>query len=284
MDLIDWVRRHGGIAHRADAAAHGFSPSRVRAEIRRGALLRVNASWIGLDDAPPDLLTAARAGGRLTCVSLARRRGWWVPEGAEDRVHVHVHPNARRPLGDVRTHWAAPIVPLGPRRLEASVEDALAHASRCFFEEDALSIWESAIRIERIDIESLRQVHWPDPRTRRYARLVRGSSDSGLETLVVVRLSHWGVPIRQQVRIAGHDVDILIGTHLVLQIDGFAHHSGRADRLRDVRHDAELQQRGYTVLRFTYEQVMRQWEEVERTVARAIARGLHLSPAMRSGR
>lgn len=34
---------------------------------------------------------------------------------------------------------------------------------------------------------------------------------------------------------------------------------------------------GYTVLRFTYSQVMHDWPMVERTIARAIATGKHLA-------
>jgi len=108
-----------------------------------------------------------------------------------------------------------------------------------------------------------------------------GLSDSGLETIVVVRLSGWGVPLRQQVQLAGHRVDIVIGSHLVVQIDGYAHHSSSAQRGSDVAHDAELRLRGYTVLRFSYAQIVHDWEDVERTLQAAIARGLHLPQRQR---
>ncbi len=39
--------------------------------------------------------------------------------------------------------------------------------------------------------------------------------------------------------------------------------------------------RGYTVLRFTYAQIMHDWDGVERTVSSAVARGLHLPPTER---
>ncbi len=165
--------------------------------------------------------------------------------------------------------------------LEASVEDALAHIAQCLSREDALSVWESAVKVERLDLESVRAVRWPDAASRSCAITIRGMSDSGLETIFVVRLSPWGVPIRQQVKLAGHEVDVLIGTHLVVQLDGFAFHSSSADRTRDVAHDAQLRLRGYTVLRFTYAQVIHDWAYVEATVAAAMARGLHLNPAAR---
>lgn len=284
MNVVEWLSTRGGIAHRRDAAARGFTPDHVRAAIRAGRVQRVRAQWIALAEAPADLVAAASATARLTCTSLARRRGWWIPDGATHGIHLHVGPNAHRHRQDAVLHWSAPLVDRGERILTASVEDALAHIAQCFDHEDALAIWESAIRVESLDIESLRAVRWRGAACRALAGTVRGLSDSGIETVFVVRLSPWGVPIRQQVRLAGHRVDVVIGTHLVVQIDGFAHHSTSADRSRDVAHDAELRLRGYTVLRFTYAQIIHQWERVEQTVAAAIARGLHLSPHDRARR
>ncbi|MGY1552979.1 endonuclease domain-containing protein [Microbacterium sp. A588] len=279
MDLITWLSDRNSIGHRADARAAGFSPPHVRAAIRAGHVRRIRASWIALASAPRELVAAAAATGRLTCLSLARQRGWWIPDGASARLHLHVGTNAHRLTADAVLHWAKPLVDRGNRVLEASVEDALAHLAQCLTYEDAVSVWESAAKAERLDPESLRTVHWPDAASRACANAVTGLSDSGLETVFVVRLSTWGVPIRQQVRLAGHNVDVLIGTHLVVQLDGFAFHSSSADRTRDVRHDAQLRLRGYTVLRFTYAQVIHDWAYVEATIAAAIARGLHLRPA-----
>ena len=87
----------------------------------------------------------------------------------------------------------------------------------------------------------------------------------------------WGVPIRQQVVLAGRPVDVLIGERLVVQLDGFAYHSTPADRERDVAHDRELLALGYSILRFTYSEVVYNWPKVERDVARAIAQGQHLA-------
>lgn len=287
MDLVEWLITHDSIAHRADATERGFSPSHVRAAIRAGRVRRIRSTWIALAGTDPELLMAAGAAGRLTCLSLARRRKWWIPDGTDSTGtphHLQVGPNAHRLLKDVTFHWAKPLVDRGDRVLEASVEDALAHIAQCLSYEDALSVWESAVKVEHLDLESVRAVRWPDAASRACANAIRGMSDSGLETIFVVRLSPWGVPIRQQVMLAGHKVDVLIGTHLIVQLDGFAFHSSSADRTRDVAHDAQLRLRGYTVLRFTYAQVVHDWGYVEATVAAAIARGLHLRPAEQARR
>lgn len=282
MNLIEWLVTRDGIAHRADAAAYGFSPSHVRAAIRAGGVRRIRSTWIALPSADQDLVAAATASGRLTCLSLARRRSWWIPDGASAQHHLHVGPNGRRLVKGPVMHWAKPLVDRGDRVLEASVEDALSHVARCLTFENAMSVWESAVKVEKLDLESVRAVHWPDAASRACAHALRGLSDSGLETLFVVRLSPWGIPMRQQVVLAGRPVDVLIGTHLVVQLDGFAFHSSAADRTRDVAHDAELRLRGYTVLRFTYAQIIHNWDYVESTIAAAIARGLHLNPATRT--
>jgi very-short-patch-repair endonuclease len=64
----------------------------------------------------------------------------------------------------------------------------------------------------------------------------------------------------------------------VIQIDGWAHHSSSTQRSKDISHDAELRLRGYTVLRFSYAQVVHDPAAVERAIRRALAAGLHDRP------
>ncbi|MEJ1087105.1 DUF559 domain-containing protein [Microbacterium sp. Mu-80] len=282
MDLTKWLSERDNIGHRDDAADAGFTASHIRAAIRAGRVRRIRAKWIALGTAAPDLVTAATNGGVLTCVSLARRRGWWVPPDTDAGVHLHLPPHGSLQVDDVTAHWAKSLSPRRPRTLEASIEDALADAAQCFDLDQAVAIWESAMRAESTTLESLRSVRWRSAAARRCLEHVRPGAGSSLETLFHVRLSSWGVRMRMQVNLAGHDVDFLIGTHLVIQIDGWAYHSSSADRTRDIAHDAELRMRGYTVLRFSYAQVIYDWEHVERTLAAAISRGLHLAPALRN--
>lgn len=252
--------------------------------IRAGAVQRIRSKWIALASAPVDLVGAAHSGGSVTCVSLARRRGWWVPPDAGTALHLHLKPGGHARTDDVHAHWSKSLAPQHPRALEATVEDALADAAVCFTLDQAVAIWESALRAGAISLESLRTVRWRSSAARRCLAHVRPGTDSSLETIFRVRLSRWGVRLRSQVQLAGHPVDFLIGTHLVVQIDGWSFHSSSADRTRDLAHDAELRMRGYTVLRFSYAQVMYGWEQVQRTISQAISRGLQLSPDLRAGR
>lgn len=277
VDIGQWVTSRGGIAHRGELLEQGVSTFALRRAIASGSVNRVRRYWLATASAPPDLLAAATASGVLACVSAARHRGWWNPGEVPGGVHVRVSPHAATPSRALKTHWDPPIVPTGPWVLVESVEDALNHVAQCLPRETALAIWESAARTERLSPEALRRVRWTTPAARDCAASTRGLSDSGLETLFVHRLTPWGLLIRQQIVLAGKRVDVLIGERLVVQIDGFAFHSTAADRGRDVAHDRELALRGYTVLRFTYAQIVHDWPAVERAIARAVAAGAHLA-------
>jgi very-short-patch-repair endonuclease len=281
MDLLAWLAARDGIGHRDDAADAGFTVSGIRSAIRTGAVQRIRSKWIALASAPPELVGAAASGGMLTCVSLARRRGWWVPSDADEQLHLRMPANGAVRTADVHAHWSRALAPRRPRVLEAVAEDALADVAQCFPLDQAVAVWESAVRTGAISLDSLRTVRWRSSVARRCLAHVRPGTDSSLETIFHVRLSGWGVPLRFQVQLAGHPVDFLIGTHLVIQIDGWSFHSSSADRTRDLAHDAELRMRGYTVLRFSYSQLIYHWDVVERAIAQAIARGLHLAPRPR---
>ena len=281
ISLGDWLRAGEGIAHRDDASRAGFSPYALRAFVRDGGARLIRRAWLVLPSAPPELVTAARAGGRVSCTTLARRRGWWMPPAVDDAIHLHLRPgsgSARLPpdWGGV-LHWTRPVVPVPVPALLGSIEDALAHIALCADFETALVLWESASRIEGLSPDYLRRVRWTTPAARRVAEAVVGLSDSGLETLVVIPLRRWGLSVRQQVKIAGRFVDLLVGERLVVQTDGFEFHSSSAQRGRDIQHDTELRLRGYTVLRFSYAQIVHDWPRVEATIRRAVAAGLHVA-------
>jgi very-short-patch-repair endonuclease len=279
-DLHDWLSARDGVARRDRILHAGFPVAVLRTFVRVGHARMIRRAWVALDVARADLVTAAEAGGRVSCVSLARARGWWMPDGVDANLHLHLLPgsgSARMPDDWPGVlHWTKPIVPSG-RELTATVEDALAQIAVCLPFDMALVLWESAARKESLAGEALRSVRWTSAVARELAEAVTGLSDSGLETLVVVPLRRWGVRVRQQVVLAGRRVDVLVGDRLVLQIDGYEHHSSSAQRAKDIAHDAELRLRGYTVLRISYAQIVHDWPAVERRIRRALAAGLHLS-------
>lgn len=277
MDIRHFVDRHGGIVHRDLVLDAGVSARALRAAVTRGEIERVRRYWLATEHAPIDLRRAAEASGRVACVSFARQRGWWMPDDIDTGLHLHVGPHAEAPAADAVVHWSRPLVAVGRHVLTESVDDALEHIADCVPHEAALVLWEAAIRAEQRTAADLRRVQWRSAAASRLSMEVTGLSDSGLETRFVRRIRGWGLALQQQVWLAGHPVDVLIGDRLVVQLDGFAHHSSSADRTRDLAHDRELIARGYTVLRFSYVEVMHRWPAVERALRRALAQGAHLA-------
>ncbi|RLK47912.1 endonuclease domain-containing protein [Microbacterium telephonicum] len=275
-------RLEGSALHRSQLRAEGYSDARLRAEVRAGGVEVFRRAWFVSASAPDDLREAARLGGRLTCTTLAPQRGWWMPEGIGDELHLHFPPGSTGPRAPADwpgvRHWTRPLAPLG-RTLVASIEDALAHIAVCQPHDAALVLWEAATRVENLSPEALRNIRWDSPAARELAAEVNGLADSGLEVLVCAPLRRLWVQVRQQVVLAGKPVDVLVGRWLVVQIDGWAHHSSAAQRGKDLAHDAELRLRGYTVLRFSHAQVVHDKRGTMRLIQRALAAGLHINSA-----
>lgn len=273
LPLTDRVR--GTAVHREQLRREGYTDRQLRAA--HGDVEVYRRMWFCVDP-PPALREAARHGGRVTCTTLARDRGWWMPHGVADELHLHLVPGSTGPRLGAEwpgvTHWTRPLVPAG-RTLVASTEDALAHIAQWLPHDTALVLWETAARVEKLSPEALRRVRWRGAAARALAQEVTGLADSGLEVLVALPLRRWGLHVRQQVWLAGKPVDVLVGERLVIQIDGWAYHSSSAQRAKDIAHDAELRLRGYTVLRFSYAQVVHEWPQLERIIRRALAAGLH---------
>ena len=253
--------------------AAGHSQWVIDNAIRTGRLQRLRRVWLAIPDADPLHRAAARAGVIISCVTEAKRLGLWVLESGD---HAHVAVARHRGRVDVAPgtvmHWARPVVPRDPDDLSDRIENVLALVAECLPFEEALAVWESALRTGRVDPLSLRRLPFVGA-----AKEVRESlspvSDSGLETFFGVRSRRWGVSVVAQVWIAGHDVDFLIGDRLVVQIDGGTHVG--AQRTSDIEHDARLQLMGYHVIRVGYDQVVNRWPEVQNVILQAIAQGLH---------
>jgi very-short-patch-repair endonuclease len=246
----------------------------VRLAVQRGDIRRLRRSWLVTPSAPPLAIRAVVAGGRLTCLSEAARLGLWVPDAGT--LHVALAPTSSAPLDPhVRYHWSPGPVPVARRAWHEPLINVLAHVAACVPREQSLAVWASALRLTAVTPEHLVRVRWSGPAARFAAANASLLSDSGLETYVVERLRPFGLALRQQVRLAGHPVDVLIGHRLVVQLDGFEYHRRAEDRRRDIAHDARLALLGYTVLRFDYSQVIFGWDQVESTILTAVAQGLH---------
>lgn len=139
---------------------------------------------------------------------------------------------------------------------------------------------DSALRLGRISTAQWAALISELPRRlRRLLAQVDARSESITESLTRFRLQQLGIDTRPQVKIAGVGrVDLLIGSRLVVEVDGWQYHRDPEKFEADRRRDARLSARGYRVLRFSYRQVMGSWSEVKAAILGAIARGDHLAP------
>ncbi|WP_241493716.1 endonuclease domain-containing protein [Microbacterium testaceum] len=274
MDAVEFVRRSGGVVRGARLKEEGLSWRAVAEAVDGGHLLRIRRSWLALPDADPTLRAAARAGVIVSCLSAAEHRGLWVARGRG--MHVAAAPHAGRidVAAGTRVHRSRPAVPRHPDALVDALENVLVLVATCIPREEALVVWESALNKHLVSREALTRLDLPG-RARSILEEVQPFADSGLETIIVVRLRWLGLRLLPQAFLHGHRVDLLIGERLVLQIDG-AHHVG-AQRAEDIRHDAVLTLNGYHVIRVGYHQVMDDWPSVQYLITRAVAQGLHLA-------
>lgn len=273
MEVIAELVARGGVARIATLRRRGITEHALRMATRQRAVVSICRGWVALPDADPMLVSAAKRGVVLSCVTLAARRGLWVSEASVP--HVAAPPKSGH-ASEVRgvVHWSAPLIPRDPDLLEDSIENALILIARCQPHEDALATWESALRTRAVDPTVLGRAPLP-PSARRLLAEAKPFADAGTETILRTRLAWLRLTITPQVWLFGHRVDFVIGERLVLQIDG-GHHVG-AQRTRDIAHDAELMLRGYHVIRVSYDQLMNQWASVQNRILAAVAQRLHLA-------
>ncbi|MFI8633487.1 endonuclease domain-containing protein [Microbacterium sp. NPDC077663] len=103
--------------------------------------------------------------------------------------------------------------------------------------------------------------------------IARPDAESGIESLLRLRLSRLGIRLESQVLVAGVGrVDFVLAGRLILEVDGRLNHEGPSRRHRDLVRDAEAAAAGYETLRFDYALVVHDWPRVQRAILAAVAR------------
>ena len=106
--------------------------------------------------------------------------------------------------------------------------------------------------------------------------LVDARSGSLPESLLRVALVDAGLPVEPQAHVPGVGrVDFLVDG-VIVEVDGFAYHSGRDQYREDRRRDRAAHRLGYVVLRYTFEEVVhdgRGWWRRSRASAASIGGG-----------
>ncbi len=240
----------GGVARTGEIVRTSGDRRRLAASVSAGTLTRVARGVVarpGLEDVG----IALARGGALTCVSALRRAA--LPLLSPPALPHVTTPSARGSRGGAVVHWCE--MPVGPG--VAPLPLALLHAQRCLPADGWVAAADAAVR-QGLDLASLAE-HRPRRGRVRFDRLLRavdGRSQSLPESLLRVALVAEGIHPEPQARLVGVGrVDLLID-NLVVEVDGFAYHSGREQYREDRRRDRAIHALGFRVIRYTYEDVV----------------------------
>jgi very-short-patch-repair endonuclease len=240
--------------------------------VRDGVLIRLRKGAYARGDCPPEVIEAARLGGRLDCVSLLRELGIFVLEPSQPHVQMDAKATRVAPRSDeVVRHFRATSAPRSA--LVADIVEAVAQACRCQTPRAAIATLDSALHQGLLDAPDIAAVFARLPQRFQVLRAhLDPRCESGPETLVRLMLRGLGVAIDLQVRIDGVGrVDFLVDGWLIIECDSVAHHSEWAARRRDLRRDAAAAAQGYTTLRLIAEDIMYRPETVLEAITGLLA-------------
>lgn len=272
LDPVSTLDRLGGIARGRQLGAFGISRSALSRSVRAGRILRVRTGVFATHGTDAAELAAAAHGGALTCGSALRAHGIWVLSES-DALHVWLGRNGR-----AHPHVGCRCVPHhfeGNTRFGVvDVEVALRHLHACEGDESFFVSFESAWRRGLIGRTSRGRIRAALPRSSRWlVDFARPDADSGLESLLRLRLHLLGIRLATQVSIPGVGrVDFVADGRLIIEVDGREHHGAPAMRHRDLSRDAAASRLGYETLRFDYAQVLHDWPTVQAAIEGALRR------------
>lgn len=264
----------------ADLAAAGMTRREITAAVSAGSLIRARGNVYIDPTAAPPLLAAARAGGRLHCVSALALSGVFVQERPGIHAHFPRTGALRAAGGTVVRHWGELMRTPHPRSLVVEPLDALRQATLCQGPRAAIATIDSALHLGLVRRSELDELFDALPERKRLIRShIDGRAESGTETLVRLIARALGGHVEIQVVIAGVGrVDIVVDGWLVIECDSRGHHAGWTAQLEDRRRDLALAALGFTTIRPAAEDILYRPEIVVAAIA-----GL-LRTASRGGR
>ena len=288
QSAVEAVRRLGGTARTSQLRAVGTSRADLTHAVREGQLLRPRNGVYAVRETSRPIIEALSHRGMIACVTAARDHGLWILDDAEDEpVHTWVRPRHRptRLVIDPDVEDGVCCVfhrdlPMDDPSLgRVGLLHCLLQILRCKGDEAFFAALESGLRqglVPESGRDALRR-HVP-LRCRWMIDFARSDADSGLESLLRLRLHRHGISLASQVEIPGVGlVDFVIGDCLILEADGGTHDG--PTRHRDRVRDAAAMALGFVTLRFDSAQILHDWQLVENAVLAAMSRNLHRSVA-----
>lgn len=272
LSASDTIIRLGGLARGTHLQTLGFTRRALSRAVQRGEIERIRDGVFACGRIDREVRTATAHGGALTCASVLQLLGVWVLQQVTvphvwlgNNRHAHPHDGCA-----CVSHYFNGSVPLGM----APLEIALVHFRRCAGDEAFFAAFESALRLGLLATAARARIRTAIPAMARWlVDLARLDSDSGLESLLRLRLHLLGIRLDCQVEVAGVGrVDFVVGGRLILEADGKENHDGATMRHKDLVRDAAASALGYETLRFDYAQIIHDWPTVQAAIIAGLTR------------
>lgn len=266
------------MARTSELLERGVTAHELTRAVREGVVTRPRQGVYALPDTPECLTHAASHGGTIGCAEAAALHGLWILElPVLHHVWMGRAGTPRSGCAGCVLHWDSGHVAVGELPPVANV---LLQMATCCGTEAFFAALESALRRALLPIAGRRWLERRLPAEMRWLlAFARSDADSGLESLIRLRLHHLGITVRTQVAVDRvGEVDFVIGDRLIVEADGRENHERERERQKDLRRDALAAAAGYTTLRFTYVLVVGEWSVVEAAILGMMARGAHLAP------
>jgi very-short-patch-repair endonuclease len=276
-DVVDVLGRRGGSATFGDLRAV-ISARDIRKALADGQIHRVAKGVYALPKAPSALTAARSHGGVVSHLSAAEHWGMQmiVPPTLP---HITLPPKkVRRRTGQPCVlHWAEVPVEGDVTTPIRTVLDCL----RILPLAEALAIADSALHQRIVDHDDLlaAAAKLRGPHRRRLQRVVSladGRSESVLESALRAILIEAGIEgFVPQIAVRDSEFSALVDLghptlRIALEAEGFEHHGTRQALVRDCRRHVALSVRGWTLLRFSWEDIMYDSESVAQAIRRMI--------------
>ncbi|NTV38694.1 MAG: type IV toxin-antitoxin system AbiEi family antitoxin domain-containing protein [Demequinaceae bacterium] len=274
MDVENALSERGGAARWKDLDALGIARSSLNCALLEGRAQRVHRGCYALPGAPRLDVLATVFRATATCLSWCERVGLPLEKPPET---FHLGVPQSRAIGDPRNR---PVLAVTLHRHGSFHDDfPLAHldmAALCSTPLAQLALIDAALYRGLVRNSDLNMLQHGDRRRRDWLRAHADARAGSLaETYARVVLAAAGLDVVPQARIGAIGaVDLLVEGVVVVEIDGYAHHSDRAQFEADRRRDRDLHLAGFTPARFTYHDVIARAPEMVSDVISLVWRAL----------
>ena len=261
MDLNEELRKRHGITKISSLRHAELTPTMLPQSIGhyRGWIYDKNSFTL-------DQVRAFVYNACISCVSAAPI--YELPILMEERpqkTHLSVsynrgmHPSKLRRFDDVCVHREQFVSDKERHTHVASIGTVLERVLVCMPLKVSLPMLDAARNRGLYDVSTLTIPPTGSrlPHLREALSLSSDRARSILETVARLQLIDMGLTPQVGVWIEGvGEVDMIILGFIVIEVDGWAFHSSKEQREKDLKRDRELLRRGFIVLRFTYDDVM----------------------------